>query len=154
MMKRSEHPVKKAFQLWMWRLQQVAQPANMAMLAVTLTLTVTSYIKWRFENPYIGAILTFVILASIIGTFGWTWDRIRMWHEQNVVNVERNPYQMLKMTPKEVYCNQVLWIPLFDYIGNEEGAEIFRRWNKEQLEADPNLRIMVEKMREHFKHDT
>jgi len=147
-MKRSEHPVKKAFQLWMWWMQQISQPANMAMLALTLTLTVTNYIKWRFENPYIGMILTFLILASIIGTFGWTWDRIKMWHEQNVVNVERNPYQMLKMTPKEVFSYQTWWFPWLKQQGDEgkRTVELWEKWVKAQLDSDPHLKKQVQEM--------
>jgi hypothetical protein len=138
----------------MWRIQQISTPANMAMLAVNLTLTVTAYIKWRFGSSYIGIIVAFLILAGIIGTVGWAWDRLRMWHEQNVVNVERNPYNERKMSPKEVYENQIIWVPILEHLGNKKASDIMARWTKEQLEADPSLKSRVEEMREHFEHDT
>ena len=163
--KASENWVKKTALRWIWRVQQIGAVSTLVITAITLTLTVSNKIEWRFENPYMSVVLTFILMASVIMSLGYAWDKGRMWHEQNVVNVERNPYYELKMTPKEIFCNEVLWIPLFETVSDlrsrfdprkslelKQGAELLGKWNKEQLESDPVLRKSVEKIREHFKH--
>lgn len=144
---KGEHPIKKFIMLWLWRLQQISQPVNTAMLALTLTLTVAAFIHWRFENPYIGIMLTFLAIVCAIALVGWSWDRVRMWHEQSVVSVERNPFFMHKMNPKEVAIYKFLWLPLLRELGKPELADAWEEWVDGQVAADPILEQRVRELR-------
>lgn len=147
---RSEHAIKKFVMLWLWRLQQVSQPVNTAMLAGTLTLTISAFVHWRFDNFYIGILLTFVVLASAIAIVGWSWDRVRMWHEQNVVSVERNPFFMHKMNPKEVAVYKFLWLPLLRELGKHGLADSWESWVDGQVAADPVLEQRVNELKTRY----
>lgn len=147
---KGENPVKKFIMLWLWRLQQIGPPVNTVMIALTLTLTITAYIHWRFTSTYIGFFVTFLALSCAIALFGWSWDRVRMWHEQSVVTVERNPFFMHKMSPKELTVYKCLWIPLLREIGKDDLADGFTAWIDGQIAADPILEQRVKEIQAHY----
>ena len=162
--KDKEHPIKKGAMIIYWRTQQIAAIFSMIMLALTLTLQVNLYIEWRFSNTYIGIIITLVILASIILFAGYAWDKKgRMWHEQSVVGVERNPFNVHKMAPKEAVMYLIFHIPILNFISEStDDDELKHRlkstaidlkvWSDDQMTKDPNLRASVDDiLKQHFK---
>ena len=162
--KDKEHPIKKGAMIIYWRTQQIAAIFSMIMLALTLTLQVNLYIEWRFSNTYIGIIITLVILASIILFAGYAWDKKgRMWHEQSVVGVERNPFNVHKMAPKEVVMYLKFHVPVLDFISESTYDDELRTklkatatdlkvWCDDQMVKDPNLRAsVVDLLKQHFK---
>jgi hypothetical protein len=130
--------IKKWFMLQLWRIQQVAQLLTVAMLALTLSLTVYDYMQWRegtfFGTPYIGVTLILLTLGSIIWAFAIVWDlRLKMWREQMTVAAEKNPYTKEKLTPKEILILGTLWLPMLERLGRDDpnirtSAEALRKW--------------------------
>jgi hypothetical protein len=163
--KASENWIKKTALRWIWRVQQIGAVSTLVITAITLTLTVSNKIEWRFENPYMSVILTFILLASVIASLGYAWDKGRMWHEQNVVNVERNPYNIKKMTPKEIVGYTELWFPkiraikgIAEKLGLEKEAKDldqvlreFEPWCEEQLKGDSVLAEQTRTLQEYLK---
>ena len=144
--------------LQMWRIQQVAQILTIAMLAVTLTLTIYPYLRWRdepfFGTPYIGGIVILLAISAIVWGFAFIWDmRLRMWREQMTVVAEKNPFTKEKMTPKEIMIYRLLWLPLLERFADENprigaSADALRRWlnrtMKEDTIAENEVKILLE----------
>ena len=154
----SEHPVKKWFMKWIWRIQQIGAISTLFITALNLSLTVTALIWWRIGNTFVAVVLSFSVLAIIIMTLGWVWDtKLQMWKEQNVVNVERNPFYMHKMTPKESLSYTHIWVPLLHTIAEKmdcpqlhDTADAWERWCTEQNAQDPILNANVKELRERY----
>ena len=155
MAKDRENPLKKIAMLLLWRTQQIAAPTTLMITALTLTLSVSNKIEWRLGSPYVTVVLVFMGLLTGILALGFVWDKkLRMWHEQNVINVERNPYYMFKQTPKEIVSFKKLWFPLLRNMSaiakrihlDKEAQEVdeiiqqFEGWCDEQLQTDDILR--------------
>ena len=144
-----EHPLKKLAMVLMWRTQQIGQPTTLILLVIQLALIVNLYVNWRFGHAYVGIFLTLAILVLAILVAGYVWDRrLRMWHEQNVVMVERNPYAMHKLAPKEIVQFKTLWIPFFRLQGGymAQIAESWERWCNDQMAKDPQLAANVDEL--------
>jgi hypothetical protein len=163
---RSEHPVKKWALKWIWRTQQIGAISTLVITAVTLTLTVSDKIEWRVSHPYISILLTFSLLATVIIFMGWLWDKkLQMWREQNVVNVERNPYYMFKQSPKEIVSYNLLWFPMLNAQANlcdrlhlhAESKDLrkiiaqYGGWCKEQVASDSILKRQVNELSDYLK---
>ena len=144
-----EHPIKKVFMVLMWRTQQIGQPTSLVLLVIQLALIVNLYVGWRFTNAYVGIILVLAALTAAILMAGYAWDRrLQMWHEQNVVMIERNPYAMHKLTPKEIVQFKTLWVPFFTAYGGEmtKTGVGWDKWCEDQMAKDPALRASVEEL--------
>lgn len=137
--------LKKWFMLQMWRIQQVAQILTIAMLAITLTLQVYGYVRWRgtiFETPYIGGLIILLALAGIIWGFAFIWDmRLRMWREQAAVLIERNPYAKEKWYSKEIVMYNLIMLPILEKLGEDDPklqsyAKTVREWIDKSLVKD------------------
>jgi hypothetical protein len=137
---------KKWFMLQMWRIQQVAQILTISMLAISLTLQVYGYMRWRgtiFETPYIGGLIILLALAATIWGFAIIWDmRLRMWREQAAVLIERNPYAKEKWYSKEIVMYNLIMLPILEKLGeNDEKlrthAQTVRAWMDKSLLNDP-----------------
>ena len=130
-----------------WRVQQISMIASLTLLAVNLALTTNQYIAWRFSNSYIGTLVVLVILAILIWTFGYVWDRkLKLWKEQMVVSIERNPYSTMHMTPKEMVSHITIWIPWLRERKMDAEADIWQKivdWN---LVTDPSLKEIIDTM--------
>lgn len=140
--------VKKWFMLQLWRLQQVAQLLTLALLALTLSLQLYDFIRWRgalFETPYTGVPFILLVLAAIIWGFAVIWDiRFKMWREQQTVLVERNPYAKEKMAAKEVALYEIIWLPLMEKLGKDdpklrEASAQLKEWLDKQSREDPTV---------------
>ena len=139
---------KRWFMLQMWRLQQIAQIATIALLAINLTIQIYPFVEWRgsvFLSPYTGMPLILLILVSTIWAFSIVWDlRMRMWREQASVVIEKNPYARKKMTSKEVAVYGAFWLPLMDNLGRTDpemkrSATLMRNWLKKAYSEDKIL---------------
>jgi hypothetical protein len=143
---------KSFFLKWIWRVQQIAQVSTLVMMSISLTLQISGKIEWRFGSPYIPEIFTFSLLAFVLLSLGYLWDRrFKMWVEQTEVVVERNPYMMFHMTAKEIVSNLVQWIPMYEKIGNQEGARVLEDWTKEAINVDPKVKPLADKIIMKFK---
>lgn len=110
---RPEHPIKKFAMKHVWRVQQIGAISTLLITAMTLAIVVSDKLRLNEMLPaMVGPLLALVILGSLVVSLGYLWDKkFQMWKEQNVVNVERNPYYVFKMNPKEVVGYTDLWFP-------------------------------------------
>lgn len=110
---RPEHPIKKWAMKWVWRIQQIGAISTLLITAMTLAIVVSDKLYLSKVLPSgIGPLLALLLLGSLVMSLGYLWDKkFQMWKEQNVVNVERNPYYVFKMNPKEVVGYTDLWFP-------------------------------------------
>ncbi len=147
--------VKRWFMLQMWRLQQIAQVATIALLALNLALQIYNYMSWRgslFSSPYTGVPILLLILVAIIWGVAIIWDlRLKMWREQMTVIAERNPYMLEKMSAKELLMFDLVWLPLLDRMAEENpdaknSAHVLRAWMKKVAEDDPRTREDAEQI--------
>lgn len=138
--------IKRWFMLQLWRLQQVAQLLTLAMLAITLSLNLFGFIRWRepFSNPYLTIPLLIIVLALIIWAFAIVWDlRLKMWKEQATVLVEKNPYSREKMYSKEIAVYWLFWLPLLENMAKDDPkykphAKALRTWLSKVYKMDSN----------------
>jgi hypothetical protein len=152
--------VKKWFMLQVWRLQQVAQILTLAMMALTLSLTIFDLINWRkgslLSTSWIGVPLILTMLFMVIWTFAIYWDlRLKMWRDQATVLVERNPYSKEKLSSKELALYAVTWLPIMERMGKDDpkiraAADGFREWLRKAFEADPILQADFKDLVEHM----
>ena len=144
--------IKKWLMLQMWRVQQVAQILTIAMLAITLSLTVYDKMSWRegiFSTPYTGVLVILLVLTAAIWIFAFIWDmRLKMWREQMTVLAEKNPFTKEKLTPKEVLIFGSMWLPLLERLGKDDpemrvSAANLRRWIERSIRDDSVTRMEV-----------
>lgn len=155
--------LKKWFMLQVWRLQQVAQVLTIVLLAITLSLQLYDYVRWRagplFETPYVGVPILLLILAIIIWCIAIYWDlRLKMWREQATVLIERNPYTKEKLTSKEIVVYGLMWLPIMEKMAKDdpklaEAVEIVKQWMKRVSEEDPNTIPGIKDIFDHIGKD-
>lgn len=149
----SENPLKKWAMMWLWRIQQISLPMTLAITAVNLSMTIAVSIAWRLGSYYMAFGISLTLLLLVAMGSGYLWDRkARMWHEQSVVMVERNPFYRDKMNPKEVVMFLDRDIYILRALGGEAAkkADGWERWCLDQLDRDPVLKAEVETLRKTF----
>jgi len=149
--------------LQVWRLQQVAQVLTIVLLAITLSLQLYDYVRWRagplFETPYVGVPILLLILAIIIWCIAIYWDlRLKMWREQATVLIERNPYTKEKLTSKEIVVYGLMWLPIMEKMAKDdpklaEAVDIVKQWMKRVSEEDPNTIPGIKDIFDHIGKD-
>ena len=154
---------KKWFMLQMWRMQQIAQIATIALLAINLAFQIYAYMSWRgsiFDTPYTGVPLIALVLVAIIWAFSIVWDlRMRMWREQHSVLVEKNPYMKEKMTAKEIAVYGYFWLPLMDKLSRDDhearkAVDHMRDWLLKAYTDDESLVAEVEEITRYLGRDS
>lgn len=136
--------VKKWAMLQVWRVQQVAQIMTLLMLAVTLSLQLWGFMKWRGEimGSYAGALIILLVLAAVVWVIAFVWDvRLKMWREQISVLMLKNPFVKERMTPKEVAIYAMTWIPVLEHLSKENpalkaNADKLRDWLQREVDVD------------------
>ncbi len=164
---RPEHPIKKWAMKWVWRVQQIGAISTLLITAMTLAIVVSDKLKLNDMLPTgIGPLVAILILGSFVMSLGYLWDKkFQMWKEQNVVNVERNPYYVFKMNPKEIVGYTDLWFPkikaikaIAEKLGLEQEAKDldqvlreFEPWCNEQLQGDSVLAEQTRMLQEYLR---
>lgn len=149
--------VKKALMTYIWRIQQSQMIISIVFWSLTLTGVFYQYFAPLFdiylgvpqENVFLGMLLLFfIVLASVI-IIGFAYDRVfRLWQEQAVVNVERNPYSRLLMMPKEILLWKRCQLRILKEVSKDDpeaqkDIEFMDRWFDKLLE-DPKIAKQVE----------
>ena len=139
--------MKHWFMVQIWRLQQIAMMGSLILLVVNLGLTIYGYIEWRIPNPYIGLPVLIVTLLAIIWTAAWYYDRrLKLWREQMMVAVDRNPYAQDRLSPKETIQMEWMWIPLVSK-ADPKIAELLKTWMKTEMAKYPDVKAQVEEIK-------
>jgi type II secretory pathway component PulF len=157
----AENRIKKWAMLQMWRLQQVAQPLTLAMLAITLSLHLWGFVKWRgdFMGSYGGVLVILLVLATIVWIVAFIWDvRLKMWREQISVLMLKNPFVKERMTSKEIAIYAMTWIPVLEHMGKDNPAlraqaDRFRDWLKREVDENVLTKEELEDILEHIGSD-
>ena len=138
--------IKKNLMLMVWRFQQVNSFVVIFGLSMTLTLQAFPFVKWRFnqigivDNWLINLILFLVIFAGAV-IVGIIYDSLlKLWIQQQVINIERNPYAKEKLAPKGVLNRKFFFIPMLKKAGLRSEAIIQESWIEHNLEREPILR--------------
>jgi hypothetical protein len=92
--------------------------------------------------------ITFLVIVMGIVIFGLLFDKLRFWKEQNIVAVERNPYNSYKLCPKDIYNIRawLLAVRANPDISPEtkKQVEFYDKWIDFNLKDDPVLRMEFE----------
>lgn len=135
--------MKKFVMKQKWRIQQIGSFANTILLVVAVAgvynepLQKVIPVRSLFLIPLIALIALGTVMFA-----GWVWDKgLKLWHDEQVVAAERNPYMITKLAPvSRKYCLPV-WILTGDYV-----AKIARQLgiSAEELEAACNKARILE----------
>jgi hypothetical protein len=144
---------KKGLMLLIWRFQQVNSMVIIIGLSMTLTLQIYPYIGWRFyflissELDWLIILVIFIIIFSGAVFVGILYDTIfKLWIQQQVVTIERNPFAKEKITAKTVLNKKYFWIPMLQKAGLESEAKLMNKWVEKNMEQDPILRRDVNRV--------
>lgn len=142
--------IKKKLMELLWRIQASQTVIGMIFWPLTITGIFYPYIRERSNNygfgqnaVFQGMMITFLIIVMGIVIFGLLFDKLRFWKEQNIVAVERNPYNSYKLSPKDIY-NLRAWLLAVKAnpdIGPETKKQIdfYETWIDFNLKDDPVL---------------
>ncbi len=164
--------IKKELMKHLWRVQQSAGILNTIIWAASLTgVYYKTYVSWRYygmlstiglkgnivlDNDTTGTILLFIVICIGILFIGYLYDKSKIWKEQNIVSVERNPYSVsYKLSAKEVALIRHVYGATLRAAAktkeDSERMEFIDKWVERVLEEDPVLRGDVEKLEKEIR---
>jgi ABC-type Fe3+ transport system permease subunit len=121
--------------------------ATLALMMVNLSLTLYKYVQWRLTNPYIGISILAIVLLAIVWVAAWYYDRrLKLWREQMMVAVDRNPYAQDRLSPKETINMEWIWIPLVSK-ADPMIAELLKTWVKTEMAKYPDVQAQVDEIK-------
>jgi hypothetical protein len=154
----TKNPLKHWLMIEVWRVQQISSILSLVLMAVGDTILIANQMVWRVGNYYLTVGVLLLLFGGAILALGYLWDkRAKMWKEQQIVVVERNPYASLKMMPKEIVNFKTIYIPLIELLAkldtknaaaHRHNAEMYKMWIADGLAQDPELRTKVKQMYE------
>jgi len=134
--------------LLVWRFQQINSMILIIGLSFTLTLQSYKYISWRFVALGIPAkldwliiLIIFIIIFSGAIVVGIIYDSImKLWIQQSIVTIERNPFAKEKIAAKMILNRKYFFIPLLKNANLKNEVKFSEKWIERNLEEDPILR--------------
>jgi len=140
--------VKKSLMLLVWRFQQINSMILIIGLSFTLTLQSYKYISWRFVALGIPAkldwlimLIIFIIIFSGAIVVGIIYDSImKLWIQQSIVTVERNPFAKEKIAAKVILNRKYFFNPLLEKANLKNELKFSDMWIERNMEDDPILR--------------
>lgn len=139
---------KKTVMKYLWRVQQAQMVISIVFWSMTLTGVFYPYFNVKFDNfglpkdwVFMGMLVLFTIVVTGIVIFGFIYDKLKFWKEQQMVIVERNPYTSWKLNPVQTMWAE-MWIETAKAIepktpGLEAKIEFFEAWIARCEEIDP-----------------
>lgn len=148
--------MKKFIMKNIWRFSQAGQFLSLFFWSIALTGIVWPIIKenmLNFLNPIsieranlIGLSLLFIGMLSLIFILGFIYDKTKMWKEQTIISVERNPFANERLSPKEFIMLEI-YISLLHTIPQLYSLEMkLENWVQRQAKENPSLLSDVEKL--------
>ena len=135
--------IKRWFNVQVTKIKHVGMLISIVLLALNLSLTVYSFIKWRGIHPYLGTTLLFFVIMFLILAFSHIW--MNKWHmyapQKMAEAILYNPYAVFAYTPFQEMWFSHIYIPimeaLYDTIQDEEkkkkfkkSLELVKKWTK------------------------
>ncbi len=159
--------IKKRFMTQIWRIQQ-----SQTLVGIIVWSAALAGIFWDVVSPVfvrlglvsseqVGlgiVILFFTVLVSII-IIGTIYDRVlKLWREQNVVAIERNPFMRENLTPKEILLWRKVLLRTLREVGREdpgvqEDVEFMERWIEKSLATNPGFDGYVRQLEKWVKEE-
>ena len=142
--------VKKWFMTQVWRFQQVAAILTLMMMALTVSLNIYSYMKWRegeglLANTYIGVSMVLITAIVAMWIVAYLWDKkAQMWREQMVVSAERNPFMNERLCAKDIVYITEVYIPTLEMVAKtnpdkRSTLDAMNKWIEMNLRGDKVL---------------
>lgn len=133
--------IKRSIMTTLWRVQQAQMFISIIFWSLTLAGIFYPYISARFlneivgdENVFIGMLLIFLAVIILVVSFGYAYDKLKIWKEQMTVAQERNPYTYgSKVTPIQALLFYAVLNP-----DNKRAQDLARALLDCQL-SDPNF---------------
>jgi len=146
---------KKSVMLMIWRFQQVY--GILAILLWALLLTISAYDKYvqPVFQTYLGIMpnqvalgltVCFLLVMVFLLLLGVIYDRIlRLWVEQSIVNVERNPYLKYKLSARDLIMLETTMLPILKELAKrdqdaQKKLDRVEKWIKKSFDDDPALK--------------
>lgn len=156
---------KKLAMLYIWRIQQSQAVIGIIFWSLTLTGVFYQYAQYYIDKYFkvggmiSGMVVFFFLTVLAILTVGFIFDKLKFWKEQNIVNVERSPYSLYKMTARDVHWVNHIWIPMMKSQAKTEPSlsehvSFMERWVQKLLDDDPILRADVEMVEKWISDDS
>ena len=147
--------LKKKIMKVFWRVQQAQMVISVVFWSMTLTGVFYPFIReWLLnrllgeENVFLGMLLIFLLVVGAILLFGFIYDKLKFWKEQQFVMIERNPYTSWKLHP--VFSQFAdLWVEMAKSVENpspelQAKIKFFEDWVARCQEFDPWTKEMRE----------
>jgi predicted PurR-regulated permease PerM len=151
---------KHRFMTFMYRIQQTQYLISPVFWAATLTGVffniIRDYLVGRGivtpSQVALSLLLIFGIIFTLILLAGFVYDVVlKLWREQNIVAVQRNPYSRERLMAKEIVLWKNVHLKTLQQVAKDdpEAAShiaFMERWIQKSLEGDPALRAEVEEI--------
>jgi predicted PurR-regulated permease PerM len=149
---------KKYLMVQIWRIQQSQALISIFFWALTLAgVYYLSYFHPLFRSfglpaseVALGTIILFLCIVVGFLIIGVVYDKVlRLWREQTDVAVERNPYSVERMQPKEIVQWKRFNVSIMKELAKTDSAiqkdiEFMEKWIAKSLAERPDLRKSVE----------
>jgi len=138
--------IKKPLMLMVWRFQQINSMIIIVGLSMTLTFQLYPYIGWRFTELGIPSkldwlIITIIFILIFFGAVlvGIIYDvLLKLWIQSRIVQIERDPYQSEKISPKLILNFKYCFLPLVKKLKCRDETEFLTKWIERNIEDDAN----------------
>jgi hypothetical protein len=128
----SEHWLKKALTLYIWRMQESQTLISILFYSLTLTGIYLGRMLEPFGNMGIDSVALITLILTLF-TFilillaGYIYDRIfNLWKDKNVVMMKKNIYLSTHLFPKESAWFSQMWLPLVKALDRMEGQDTLK----------------------------
>jgi len=126
--------------VFFYRMGQSQRLLGTFLWSVTLTLLAFQYVHpflidlglLTADQVLLGLFVLWILTTVVILSLGILFDRVfKLWREDATIGVERNPYSLRDMYPKELVAFRDLWLPFFrSYAKEHPSPEIHEALEK------------------------
>ena len=120
--------------VFFYRMGQSQRLLGTFLWSVTLTLLAFQYLQPVFVSwgliasgqVFLGLAILWIFTTLLLLLLGVLFDRVlKLWREDALIGVSRNPYSVEDMYPKELVAFRDLWLPFFRaYVREHPSTEV------------------------------
>ena len=146
--------IKKSLMLLVWRFQQVNSMILIVGLSMTFTLQIFPHVDDWFVSigiprklDWLIMLIVFIIVFACAVLCGIIYDTVlKLWIQQSIVNVERQPYAKERLKPKMVLNMRYFWMPMLKSTKCDAEAKFTTKWVEHTMKTDKTLRNDTERI--------
>jgi hypothetical protein len=151
--------VKKYLMVQIWRIQQSQAIISLFFWGLTLAgIFYPTYFHQHFvslglvrpSDYFLGTMILFLVIIVAFLLMGFIYDRsLKLWREQTDVAIERNPYSVERLQPKEIVQWKRTSVSIMKELAKTDSAiqkdiEFMEKWVAKSLAERPDVRASVE----------